>query len=172
MKRVVSVLLAVCLLVCFGGCAFVSDIADMAGNEVAKSKTFDLEGVTIVLTTDFLRMDFISEEYDFIVGNDQLTVLGTRLPHEETAAGDMTVAEFAAYFRDLMADSAPTPLTLLDGIPTMQIRVVDEEDDQTMAMMFYEGTDCFWMLCFSAATADFQALYGDICRYAKSVTCA
>ena len=171
MKRLLVVLLAVCMTFSLCACTFAKDVADSTLNIKAKAKTFEFDGISIELTTDFMRMDFISEEYDFIVGTETLTLMGIKMDNGETALGDMPVKDFAENFRSLMLDSNPTKITLIDNIPTMQYTASEDGEEQTIAVMFYKASDCFYVLCFGADSEDFNEQYEDICKYAKTVKC-
>ena len=171
MKKIFSVVIVLVLCLSLCGCAFMRDIADSSMNIKEKAKTFQFDGLSIELTTDFLQMDFISEDYDFIVGNEDLTVMGIKMPNGETDIGDYTVDEFAEHFRNMMIDSNPTEIIKIDGIPSMQYTSNDGDDTQTVGVMYYKGSDCFWILCFATESDDFVENYNDICKYAKSVKC-
>lgn len=162
--------MAFCLLFSLCSCDFAKDVADSAINEKAKAKTFELDGVSIKLTTDFLRMDFVSKDYDFVVGDEELTVMGLEMDFDESEVESLTVLEFAEFFRSNMLDSDPTEVEEMSGIPVFEYRAdSDDGEELTTAVMFYKGDDCFWAICFAAETDDFDELYDDICKYAKSV---
>ena len=172
MKKLISVCLAVMLCFTLCSCDFMQDVVDFASNmENAQSKTFEFDGLSIELTTSFLRMDFISEEYDFVVGDGTVTVMGMKMLNADTDLGDLTVKGFAENFRSLMEDSDPTEITEIDGIPTMNYTAPSDDGDQTIAVMFYKGSDCFWAVCFGCYADIFTDTYGDICKYAKTVEC-
>lgn len=171
MKKVLSVVVVLVLCLSLCGCAFARDVADSTLNIKEKAKTFYFDGISIELTTDFLQMDFISDDYDFIVGTEDLTIMGIKLLNSETQMGDCTVDEFAENFRSLLLENNPTEIIKIDGIPAMQYISTEGDDVQTIAVMYYKGSDCFWVLCFAAESDDFVENYNDICKYAKSVKC-
>ena len=171
MKRILAVLLVLCLSVSVSGCAFFGDVADLAKNDVAKEKTFDLEGLSIELTTDFLQMDFISEDYDFVIGDGTLSILGLKIEHDDTALKDLTTLQFAEYFRSVMEENKPDEVTEVDSIPTMQYTAKTDGLDQVVVVKFYKSTDGFWMLCFSVTASQFDDVSDDINKYAKTVKC-
>ena len=76
MKKVLALFMVICFMTTLCGCTFLKDVSDLSGKE--EPKTFQFDGVSIELTTEFLRMDFISKDYDFVVGTDDLTVMGER----------------------------------------------------------------------------------------------
>ncbi len=171
MKKIISILIVACLMFSLCACDFLKDVADSAVNTNAEAKTFEFDGISIELTTDFLRMDFVSEDYDFIVGDETLTIMGIKMPHEETGLSELPVLEFAKNFRSLMLENNPTSVTQIDSIPTMQYRSTESGEEQTVAVMYYKTDDCFWVLCFTTLTEDFDDMYDNICKYAKTVKC-
>lgn len=171
MKKTISLLLCFCLAFCLCGCDFLRDVADSANGEKTP-KTFDFEGISMELTNEFLRMDFISEKYDFVVGNEKLSVMGIKMDSKESNLENLSVLEFAKFFRELMKDDNPTEVTEISQIPTMQYTTTDDDgENQTAAVMFYKGTDCFWIVCFVTKTDNFEESYEEICGYAKTVVC-
>lgn len=171
MKKILSILMVVCLIFSLSACDFAGDVVDSTLNIKADPKTFEFDGLSIELTTDFLRMDFISEEYDFVVGSEDLTVMGIKWPHTETGLGDLPVIEFAKNFRSLMLESNPTSVTEISGVPYMQYSADEGDGEQTIGVTFYKNDDCFWVLCFGAPSENFDKEYDNICKYAKSVKC-
>lgn len=171
MKKTLSILMAVCLLFSLCGCTFLKDVTDFALNDEAVAKTFRFDGISIELTTDFLRMDSLKENYDFVVGTDTLSVLGLKMPDAETGLRDFTVREYAENFHSLVEELGPDEVTEIDGIPMFKYRDTDEDGEMTLALTFYRGSDCFWIIFFSAETENFDGFYSDICKYAKTVKC-
>ena len=170
MKKFFAVILMLLLTVALCGCDFLKDVNDMAENPVAKPKTFEAEGISIELTTDFLQMGFVDEDYDFIIGDKTLTVMGEKWLNSETELGDFTVNEFAEYHRFLLEQINPTELSDLDGIPTMQYKTpADDGGNITAAVTYYKTEDCFWVVTFAADSEKFSKIYDDICKYAKSI---
>lgn len=168
MKKVLALFMVICFMTTLCGCTFLKDVSDLSGKE--EPKTFQFDGVSIELTTEFLRMDFISKDYDFVVGTDDLTVMGVKAAMEDNE--EISVMDYAEVYHSVIADMNPTEITEMEGIPTLQC-VMDDEDgeDTRVAVMFYKGTDCFWVILFAADTDDFSEHYNDICKYAKTVKC-
>lgn len=163
MKKILSVLLIFVMCFSLCGCAFLGDVMDMSEKE--KAKTFEFDGITIELTTKFLRMDFISEDFDFTVGNEIITVIGKKFNADEL--GDPTVLEFAEYYTLLLKDNNPSPVTEIEGIPTTGYTA----EDHTFLLAYYKGSDSFWIISFGTLSTDYQSNYDNICNYAKSVKC-
>ena len=169
MKKIFAILLASCLLLSLCGCDFVKDVADSMEEE--QSKVFEFDGVSMELTNKFLRMDFVDEDYAFIVGNGTLTIMGTKVAMEGTDLADLDIGTYAERFRSLLEVDNPTPISVEDGIPSLQYRVAEDSVDQTCAVMFYKGTTHFWAICFVTDTDVFDANEADIWKYAKTVDC-
>lgn len=171
MKKIISVLICLCLIFSLCGCSFVKDITDSA----VKGKTakrFDFDGVSIQLTNEFLRMDFISEDYEFVVGNEDITLMGMKTDFKDTALADYSAKEFAGYFKELMADSNPTEVKEDDGIPSIEYTTREGDDNMTCILKFYKGSSSFWILCFTVEADDYSEHYPEICKYAKTVKCS
>lgn len=171
MKKVISVLLV--LVLCTGlfcGCDTLEDVIDSTKTE--KAKTFEFEGISIELTTDFLRMDFIDENFDFVVGNEEIAIMGLKVPFEDSDFSNITTLDYAESLQSAMVSQNPTEVTELDGIPTMQYEDFGDEELQRMAVMFYKGSDCFWLIIFGTEADDFAECYDEICKYAKTVKCS
>lgn len=170
MKKFLAIIMVVVLSLSFCGCDFLKDVVDSTKGE--KAKTFDFEGISMELTTTYLRMEFISEQYDFIVGNETVSIFGMKVPCSEDELNALSVSEYAQNFHDAMEQDNPTEVTLIDGIPSLQYTAVNEDDEeQTTAVMFYKGKDCFWVICFVTLSQEFEDNYDDICKFAKSVKC-
>ena len=170
MKKFFAVLMAVLLTFTVCGCDFLKDVSDMVQNEVAQAKTFEFDGLSIDLTTDFMRMNFVDEDYDFIVGTGELTIMGEKWLNSDTGLEEFTASEFAEYHRFLLEKANPTELTDLQGIPTLQYETTGDDGAVIKAaVMYYKSTDGFWLVTFAGNSDDFEKAYNDICVYAQSV---
>ncbi len=167
MKKILSMLLTFCLLLSLCGCTFLSDVAEMGEKE--EPKTFEFDDVSIELTTKYLRMDFISEDYEFVVGNTELSIFGTKVEHDETDLQKLTVLEFAEYFRGLMLSNNPTEISEIDGIPTMQYIATEDSKEYTNVVKFYKSDDSFWMISFVILSEKYDDMSDDIRKFAKTV---
>ncbi len=168
MKKILALLMTICLIFALCSCTFLKDLSDSTRS--AEPKVFEYDGISIELTTEFLRMDFVSEDFDFVIGNDGLTVMGLKVPFENNA--EFSAMDYAQSFHSNFTSYNPTQITEIDGIPTFEYVMSDEKDDDLKyAVTFYKGTDCFWVLLFAEDIDDFDEHYADICKYAKTVKC-
>lgn len=171
MRKISAVLLVFCLMLSLCACDFLKDVTDMALNETEKPKTFDLDGVTIELTTNFIRMDELDDGYDFIVGDPEISILGTKVPFDEYDIGECSVMDYAQSYYDILEVAEKTEISEIDGIPTMNCVFEGDDGDSSTAIMFYKGEDAFWVIMFSSDSEIFDGLYEEICGYAKTVKC-
>lgn len=170
MKKVLAILMAFAMIFCVCGCNFAKDIKDKMDNDVPQPKTFEDTGISIELTTDFLRMDFVDEDYDFIIGNEIITIMGEKWSNNETGFEEFGLYEFAEYYRLLFESVNPTIVSDMEGIPTIKYTTTKKDGgDITAAVMFYESADSFWAVTFATDSDEFLKNYDDICKYAKSV---
>lgn len=171
MKKFLCVLLAAVLFVTLCGCSFLKDVGDLAANDVAQDKTFEFDDLSIELTTDFLRMEFLEdEEWDFVVGSEKITVMGLKEDVEEDLAQEITVTDYANAFRSILEVDS-TEIIEKEGIPMMQYTADGDNGKNTINVAFYKGTNCFWTVCFGTKAGDFDENYDEICKYAKTVKC-
>ena len=168
MKKIIAALMVLCLTFSLCGCAFLKDISDSTGK--VEPKVFEYDGLSIELTTEFLRMDFLSEENEFTVGTEDLSIFGIKIVEE--GVEDISLEDYAETFHSMLEYDDVTSLTYLDGIPTMQYTEPDDlGNDTRIAVMVYKGTDCFWLIIFTAEPEVFDKEYDNIVKYAKSVKC-
>ena len=171
MKKLLCVLLAAMLFITLCGCSFLEDMGDLAANDVAKAKTFQFDNLSIELTTDFLRMEFLEEEeWDFVVGSDKIAVMGIKEEVEEDLAAEIALTDYANAFRSLLVVES-TEVIEKDGIPMTQYTAEGDDGKKTINVAFYKGTNCFWTVCFGADEEEFDELYDEMCKYAKTVKC-
>ena len=166
-KKICAFLLALCFVFSLCGCDFLKDISDEALNPTAKSKTFEFEGISIELTTDFTRMNFVSDEYDFVVSGYDVTVCGVKTTKDLSEYPDFSVKDYAETYCELLEADEKSAISEIDGIPTMTALF----EDTKSAIMFYKAEDCFWVVNFAADLDKFDDVYDQICSYAKTVKC-
>ena len=174
MKKILAVMLSVCMLFCLCACDFAKDIADLAANDTPKDKTFDLDGISIELNTNFLRMDFLDkEEYDFIVGDENISIFGVKAPFEDTGLENCTVLEYTDLFYQQMTSLDIDAEIIEDnGIKMVKYTDIDGDGEESnYVVAFYKAQDYFWVITFAVDAKDYEQLYPDICKYVKSVKC-
>ncbi len=171
MRKVFVTLLAFALAFGLCGCAFLEDMVDMSFHITAKPKTFEVDGLSIELTTDFLQMDFIDERYDFIIGGDNVTVMGIKAGFENEALRELTDWEYAQLFRATLDEASASELQKNGNIPTFSFESTDEEGSMTSDVVFYKGRDCFWVVLFTVDSRLYEKYHPIILDYANTVKC-
>ncbi len=173
MKRILALLLSVMMIFSLCACDFMKDLSDFVENDTPTSKTFDLDGISIELTTDFIRMDFLDEEYDFVIGTESVSVFGFDMTFDDTGLDKASVLEFADVFRQQMMNTYPDITEIVDEGGIQMFQYADSEDGEalTSVVAFYKASDRFWIITFAIETKDYEKLYPEICKYAKSVKC-
>ena len=159
MKRLFAFILGLALAFSLCGCLDLP----------AKEKTFTVEGVSIVLNDDFFVMNQIAPEYDFCISSEDIVIFGMRLDLEEKQLQTVSVEEYAQVFSEMM--EGDTELTQLDGRPLVRYYAADADGDmQIVNIVFYQTSECFWLLNFISDQDDFDEDFPEIRKYANSVT--
>lgn len=173
MKKLIAVLILVCMAVSVSACGsaseFTQDVIDSAVNKEVKSKTFEFDGGSIELNTGFYTMNFVSEDYDFILGDGTLTVMGKKQVYVNAEISKLTASEYASAQQENLASFSPTELTEVDGIPTFLCFSENEGGELVMSNWYFKTSEGFWCVIFAANKSVFDGLYEDICGYAKSI---
>ena len=84
---------------------------------------------------------------------------------------DMTLDEYAALVHSNNAQRNPTPVTLLDGIPSFRYEFAGEPPVGYLATMFRSDT-AFWLVQFACTAETYDAQAAQFAEWAKSVSFA
>lgn len=173
MKRLISILICVAMMFSLCACDLVDDIADMTENVQAVPKTFEYNDFTIELTSDFLTMDFVDDEYDFIWGTTQITIMGLLAEMEPDVLENITAFDYATAYREEIkkANIEPSKIEDLDGIPVMKYTTDSAMGELSVMTAFYKGSQGVWVVLYNVRTDIYDENYKAICQYAKSVKC-
>lgn len=166
MKRLICLILAMLLSLSLCACDAAENVLDTLTK--AKPKTFTVDALTLELTDDFFRLDMLAKDFDFAIGSEDITILGTNMGD----AGDMSAWDFAVALREGMGSETVTEVADLEGIPTMLYTVMDDDgEEMTFMYAIYIASDGLWLLQFGFESEDFEELYPLVKQYACSVTC-
>ncbi len=166
MKKLICICLVLILSMSLCACDAAEEILELSGK--LNAKTFTVDGLSIDLTRDFIRLDFLAEDFDFAIGSEDITILGTNMGD----AGDMSAWDFAVALREGMSNETVTEVADLEGIPTMLYTVIDDDgEEMTFMYAIYEASEGLWLLQFGFETDDYNELYPLVKQYALSVTC-
>lgn len=175
MKKLLAFALAICMLFSLTGCSFITDLSDSVNNIIPDEKTFEFEGVSIKLNTDFLRMEFVDEDYDFIVGDGDVTVMGQKVPLNELELefGDIDAKRYAELcLESLAVNYECTELSEHKNIPYFEYVTGYEDDEKQINLtVFYETSDAFLIMVFAFSANDAEKLRPISLSYAETVSC-
>ena len=171
MKKLICVSLVLFLFVSLCACDAAEEILEFS--EKVNAKTFTEGELSIDLTRDFLRMDILAEGFDFAMSDGDITIFGERMDYSQNDQFTLSAWEYAEAIREglKMRDSdMATEVTDLDGIPTIQYTVLDDDGEKmTFLYAIYEATDAFWLVQFGFETEDYEEYYPLAQQYARSV---
>ena len=171
MKKIISILLCMVMVLSLCACDFAKDIIDLTVNDTAVAKTFECGSLSLELNSDFLTMDFVDDNYEFIWGTEDVTIMGLMTEFEQDVLDNMTALDYATLFREQISDFNPSEISNLDGIPIMEYTNAGDDGDVTFLLTFYEATDGIWLVMFGADADVYSEHYTSFCEYAKTVRC-
>ncbi|MBE6639782.1 MAG: hypothetical protein E7616_10140 [Ruminococcaceae bacterium] len=166
MKKLISCVMAVCMLLSFSACGLIDVYA-------AKEKTFTKEGMSITLTSAFSDEDY--EGYTACYDSIQVAVFTLREPFADfEGLGIDTVKQYGELVRIANADSEPGALIEEDGLLYFEYTAEGEEEGLIHGYMtfLFKGPDAFWIVQFCCEEDDFADRKADFKKSAKTVTFA
>ena len=169
MKRIIGIVICVAMIFSLSSCAFFEDILTRSVNIVEKEKVFTFEDISITLTTDFMTMDFISEDYSFIWGDGDVTVMGMEAFVGKEYMENITAEDYAVVFEDELEGTESDDIGDLNGIPTIKYEAESDGELYRYLVCIYETADGFWVVMFGSEEDIYEKQYENICTYAKSV---
>lgn len=183
MKKIIAVILVVCMAASLCACnstsnlkGLTSDLKDSVQNLTPEAKTFEFDGVSIDLNTEFISMDFLAEDFAFVVGDGDITVMGFYLSSEEFGSenteNDFDVKTIAAFYRGATAaNGSPTELSEHNGIPYFEYNDTADGVEQTNLFTFYKTSGDFLVIIFAFDSASAETLRPTALGYAETVKC-
>ena len=155
-KTIISLLIAVTLL--FTGCTWFAKGED---------KTFEKAGMSITLT-DYFREESMSG-FTVCYGSEDVAVLCLKEQFSDNPGHeDLTLDEYMELVREVNKSLSPSEITKVDGLTSITYTASGKEtyDYFTVA---YKAPDGFWLVQFCALTQNYDTLYPDFVKWAKSV---
>lgn len=170
MKKLICMILALMLSLSLCACDAVEEIRELG--ETLNAKTFTVDNFSIDLTQEFLRMDILAKDFDFAVSDGDITIFGKRMDYSQNDEFSLSAWEYAEAIREGLNSETVTEVTDLEGIPTMEYTVIDDDgEEMTFLYAIYEASGCFWLVQFGFETEDYHELYPLVKQYALSVKC-
>lgn len=169
MKRIISILVCVAILASLSSCAFVKDLMTRSVNLLEREKEFVFEDLSITLTTSFMTLDFINDEFSFIWGDGNVTVMGIEVDVGEEMIKEVSTEDYAAVYASELEGVSEDDIGDLNGIPTILYSVDNGDGVFTYLICFYETSDSFWVVMLGSEEDIYEEEYDNICKYAASV---
>lgn len=153
MKKVLLIAICICL-VFLVGCG---------------SGVFTTNGMTITLTTEFSEKSVsgVTAVYD----SEKIGVLCYKLPFETNPDyQDMTVGEFAEYYREQKSELNPSDVSVDDGVTYVEFENKESDGvNYTYCTTFFVANDGVWTILFFAKSEEYPGLKQTILGYARTV---
>ena len=162
MKKILAIVLTVCMLLSLVGC----------GKKAYKAKAaeFSSDGITITLTKAFKEK--IYEGYTVCYDSKDVAVFILKESYSlNENYKDMTVERYAYSVRNAISDKKPTQVTRKDGLVYMEYEF-NNEGSGTVFKYFaamYKGVDAFWLVQFACDTEAYSEYFPYFVQWAKTV---
>ena len=159
MKRLFVFLVCLALVFCLGGCGFIHFLP--TEEEIGQSKTFQKEGITLLLTDAYEEQ--VSERgfYAYYVA-DFGAVMVERIGIDESE--DKTLDAFAETYKN---DNGHTRISVQRDEELLYYE--NESGNRTYFVFFYQGAQDYWMVQFACYTADEIIVKPKIFTFAHAV---
>ena len=160
MKHITKILLltlALSLLLC--GCA-------------AKEKTFETEGMKIVLTNRFIEQDQEGFTTTYVSSNAVVLALKETFETLEDADldRDLSLEEYAELV--MLSNSLDAKPQTKDGLTYFVYESTVDGVTYSYLAVVYKATDAYWLVQFATQQSDYAAMEETLFTYAKSVSFA
>lgn len=157
MKKTVLVLLLTVTLL-FSACTWFATGAD---------KTFSSAGMSITLT-DYFEKESMSG-FTVCYGSSDVAVLCLKETFADNPGHvEWSVDEYMEKVRETNASLNPSDIVYVDGLTTINYTVSGNKSYSYFTVAYKAG-DGFWLVQFCAESENYQKLYLDLVKYAKSV---
>lgn len=153
MKKLVSLLLALCLLLGLTGCGAAKEVLDEVITEVTKDTLHQKSGFSITLPAYAVdtskESSAVKEPYLFVVGDIFLCAMEL---YKEEIGYDMTAEEYAQLLVD--TNNYPGGVSVKDGLPTFTF--TSEEDGLRYLCVTAVTDNSFWFINASCDIENFE----------------
>lgn len=159
MKKLLSLILAMTLLLAFTSCA------------TAQPKEFSSSGITLTLTNAFKE----NTQAGYTVCYDSAKAAVFILKESfsiQAGIENMTLDEYAELVRQSNASKSPSAIETQDGFRTMEYDFLNETENQTYSYYctMFKGPDAFWLVQFACKKGDYDSYKETFLEWAKTVS--
>ena len=162
MKKILSIVLTLCLMLTFVGCA----------KKAYKQKPaeFSVSGLSITLTKAFEAKNY--DGYTACYDSRDVAVFVLKESYElKGDFKDLTLDEYAELVYKSNVDKKPTFVTKKDGVTYMEYEFINTDTGETFKYLaaMYKGADAFWLVQFSCAVDVYNEYFPYFISWAKTV---
>ncbi len=159
MKKFLSLILAMVLLLAFASCG------------KAQPKEFSSSGMTVTLTTAFREntqagytVCYESSEVAVFILKESFSI--------QPGVENLTLDEYADLVRQSNASKSPSAIAKQDGFHTMEYDFLNEQENKTYSYYctMFKGPDAFWLIQFACEEGDYDSYKETFLGWAKTVT--
>jgi len=158
MKKILSCMLVVLLLLSFAACG---------SNSV---KEFTSNGMTITLTDGFKKTNY--EGYTVCYDSKDVAVFVLKESFSlQEGLSDMSVDDYAELVKSANASKKPSAISKKNGLTSMEYKFLNEEENQTYRYYsaMFKGPDAFWLVQFACKEELYDAKKDTFIEWAKTV---
>lgn len=159
MKRILSALLVICMLVALCACM------------EAKPKEFSSDGLTVTLTDEFKKNTVGG--YTVCYATSDVAVFALKEPFSLLEGLDeLSLDDYAQLVLNANASKGATEISKKDGLTSMEYDFLNEAEDQLYSYycaMFKSG-DAFWLVQFACKAEDYDEHRATFVNWAKTVS--
>ena len=165
MKRFFVCAVSLVLVLCLTGCGFIHFMP--TAEEIGESKTFQKEGITLLLTDAYGEQ--VSERgfYAYYVADFGAVMVERIALDEDPAYQNMSLTEFAETYKKNNGHGDDVTLQRDEEL----LYYENESGNRTYFVFFYQGAEAFWTVQFACYTVDEIVLKSTIflCAHAVDV---
>lgn len=170
MKKLVFATVCLFFGIALCSCTLIQNLAVAMNEKETEPKTFGCEGLTVELTDEFMTMDFISEDYDLILGDGDVTVLAKHVDLEGDILDSVTPYSYALTFKDeLETGTVSDVMTTQDGLSYLEHAVEDDEGVINYVYTFYKDGTGIWFVAFGMDDEVYDECFERCLYYAATV---
>lgn len=161
MKKLISLLLAVCLICGLSGCGDKEKVVE----EAAQEKHFQKTGFSITLPSNAedTSVNKTAEVTPFVLTTDGI-IISAQEEYKTTYGYEMTAEEYAKVLIDI--NDFDSTAEVKDGIPTFTFQ--NAADNLTYLCITQVTDTSFWFINAACAPEDFQNNYDTMWKYLRS----
>ena len=163
MKRIFIFTVCITLMFCLtAGCGFIHFMP--TEEEIGQSKTFQKEGITLLLTDAYQEQVSELGFYGYYVAEFGAVMVERITYAEHPEYQEMSLEQFAERYKN---DNGHTGISLQRDEELLYYE--NESGNRTFFVFFYQGAECFWTVQFACYTIDEIVMKSTLFLFAHAV---